>query len=247
MLRRISRLSLLLIGLLVGPARAQTTISGRVVNLDGGNPLPDVRVALCAAEPAGRTTRRVTWTDDRGWYTLADVPPGSWCVQAVAVEADIGYVLKSPPLAVATTPRLLHFGMPTGLRERLANTRAPTDPNPKSLSVITGYLEDGYAADAWGTALAGSLTHFETYDTGLLRGRVVRNDVPVADAHVLIPTSGQHTRTDAEGRFELTDLAPGSPSLFVIHDADTLALPAVTIIRGLNLLTVSFRKDLRNE
>ena len=237
---------LMMIGLAVLPARAQTTITGRVVALDRGGPLADVRVALCAPDRARLDARYAAWTDTEGRYALTGVPPGAWCIEAVYIEQDVGYVLQSPPVEVAEASMAVHFRMPTALRERLRHTMAPDDPNPKSLSTITGYLQEGIITDAEGKALAGSRTHFETYHAGLLRGRVRRDDRLVADALVVLPDAARHTRTDTEGRFELTGIAPGAHRLHVIHPPDTLTIPAVAVEKGLNLLNFSFRKEAQD-
>jgi protocatechuate 3,4-dioxygenase beta subunit len=236
------RLSLLLIGLVAWPVRAQTTLAGRVLDLDSGRPLPDVRVALCAPEGARPPAHPATWTDADGRYTLRGVPSGVWCVRAVYVEQDVGYLVQSPSISLAEGALVIHFRMPTSLGERLRHTLAPTDPNPKSLSVITGYLQDGFATDADGRALAGSRTGFETYQAGILRGRVTRDGRPVADALLVLVDLDRQTRTDAEGRFELDGLAPGTHPLHVVHHPDTLNIPSVAIEKGLNLLNFSFRK-----
>ncbi len=236
----------LLIGLVALPAQAQTTIAGQVVDLDGGGPLADVRVALCAPDRARLEARHATWTDVQGHYALTDVPPGAWCIEAIYIEQEVGYVLQSPPLDVVGALLVVHFRMPTSLRERLRHTMAPDDPNPKSLSTITGYLQEGSLTDGEGAALAGSRTHFKIYHTGIVRGRVRRNDRPVAEALVLLPDAARHTRTDAEGRFELTDIAPGLHRLHVIHPPDTLKIPPLSIEKGLNLMNFSFRKGTPN-
>ena len=240
------RLSLILTGLLAWPAQAQTILAGRVLDLDGGKPMADVRVALCAPDRTQHNTPPATWTDAHGRYTLTDVPPGTWCVEAVYVEHDVGYVLQSPPMPVAGGALVIHFQMPTALRERLRHTMAPTDPNPKSLSTITGQLPDGFVTNAEGAALAGSRSHFETYQTGLLRGRVTRNNKPLADARVLLPGTDRHTRTDPDGRFELTKITPGTHRLYIIHPPDTLKISALALEKGLNLMHFSFRKDNSN-
>ena len=236
------RLTLLLIGLAVWPAQAQTAISGRVVERDGGGPLVDVRVALCTPDGA----RHTTWTDAQGRYALPKVPSGVWCIEAVYIEQDVGYVLQSPPIEAAGSALVVDFRMPTALREHLRHKLAPDDPNPKSLSTITGYLQEGIITDAEGTALSGSRNHFETYRTGILRGRVRRDDRPVADALVLLPETAWRTRTDAEGRFELTGLATGRHPLHIIHPPDTLKLSSVSIEQGLNLMNFSFRKETQD-
>ena len=236
------RLSLLLIGFVVLPAQAQTVISGRVVERDRGGPMADVRVALCSPGHA----RHATWTDAEGRFALPAAPPGVRCIEAVYVEQDVGYVLQSPPVEVAGAVLVVHFKMPTGLRERLRHTMAPDDPNPKSLSTITGYLQEGVVTDAGGAVLAGSRNYFETYRTGILRGRVRRDGRPVADALVLLPEAARRTRTDAEGRFELSGLAPGRHRLHIIHPPDTLKIPSAPIEKGLNLMNFAFRKEAQD-
>lgn len=89
-------------------------------------------------------------TDARGYYALAGIVSESICVQAVLQEDAVEYRLQSPTLPLGDSPLTLHFEIPTRLRERMEHTSSPTDPNPKSLSTITGLLQEGVVKDGGG-------------------------------------------------------------------------------------------------
>ncbi|MFQ5571155.1 MAG: collagen binding domain-containing protein [Rhodothermales bacterium] len=243
--RMFIRLSLLTLMLGVVPARAQTTIAGRVNDLDTAGPLPGVHVMLCAPDHHPLDAPRQTWTDARGRFILTDVPPGRWCVQAVYRARKASYTVISPALPVGERPLLLRFEMPTALQDRLRHAMSPLDVNPKSLSTITGLLQDGYVTNADGAPLPGGRSYLESESKGILRGILRRNDHPADGALLWLPDTGQHTRTDVGGRFELTDIEPGTYRLYIVHRSDTLHIPPLEIKNGLNPVNLSFRKDVR--
>lgn len=235
------RLSLFLFCLLpfLLPAQAQTTIAGRVTNLDAGGPLPDVRVALCSKQPMALSERREATTDTQGRFVLREVPPGAWCVQAVYFVQDAAYTLTSPTIQVDDRPLILDFSMPTTLQERLRNEMDPTDPSPKSLSTITGLHQEGTVSDARGIILPGSTGRLEQVLQAVLRGRITYNARPVTDLLVLLGGPDIRTRTDADGRFSFDHLEPGTYPLYLIHNADTLTIPPIPIQRGPNEINFS--------
>lgn len=222
------------------PAQAQTTIAGRVTNLDAGGPLPDVRVLLCSEHTMALTHRRETTTDAQGRFVLTDVPAGTWCVQAIYLVQDAAYTLTSPLLLIQNMPLALHFAMPTALQERLHNEMDPADPSPKSLSTITGLLEEGTVSDARGVVLPGSTGRLERFLQAVLRGRITRHARPVADLLVLLGDD-HRTHTDTDGRFAFHNLEPGTYPLYLIQPPDTLAIPSFPIQRGPN--DISFSLD----
>jgi hypothetical protein len=221
------------------PAQAQTTIAGRITNLDGGGPLPDVHVALCSEHAMMSSHRHETTTDAQGRFVLNEVPPGTWCMRAVYLIQDAAYTLTSPPLQVGSAPLVLHFAMPTALQERLQNEMDPADPSPKSLSTITGLLPEGTVSDARGVVLPGSAGRLERFLKAGLRGRVTRGGRPVPDLLVLLGGLDYRTRTDADGRFSFKNLEPGTYPVYLIQLADTLAIPAAPIRRGPNEINFS--------
>jgi hypothetical protein len=97
-------LAVLLMGLAVLPVSAQPLITGRILDLDRAEPMPGVRVALCAPRDGPTDPPRVTWTDAQGRYLLPNVPPGSRCVRVLYLEQDVGYLLISPLLTITETP-----------------------------------------------------------------------------------------------------------------------------------------------
>ena len=237
------RLFLLMFGLVALPAQAQSTLTGRAIDLDHGGPLAGVRITVCPSPATTCSPQTVTWTDEQGRYTVRGIPTGTWQVQAVYIEQDVGYSLQSPPFTLSQASQVVHFQVPTSLRERLRHTLTPTDPNPKSLSIITGHLPEGIITDGEGLPLTGSHVGFVTYDTGLLRGTITRDNHPVANASIRVPGVRLQTATNANGRYELTGIPPGLHRVHIIHNTDTLSVPPVSIEKGLNLMHFSFRKE----
>ena len=223
--------------LLVLPARAQTTITGRVTNLDDGGPLPGVLVRLCDANLPDASLQ--TMTNAQGRFALHAVPFGDRCLEAAYAVQDLRYVVQHPSVPVDHRPLTLHVVMPTALRERLQHAQAPTDPNPKSLSTITGLLEEGHVADARGTPLPGSRSRLEANRTGTLQGHITRGGVPAPNVHLLLPGLGLQARTGEDGRFVLPHIEPGTYPLLLIYHADTLTVPSLDVRTGRNEVNLS--------
>ena len=57
------RISLLLLLIATPPVQAQTSITGRIIDLDGGGPLANVRVSRCDPASSSHDVHLPTWTN----------------------------------------------------------------------------------------------------------------------------------------------------------------------------------------
>lgn len=106
-LARACRLAVLLLaGLLAATAaRAQTTLSGRVLDQQKQEALPFANVVLQAAGPAAKVVQAVL-TDETGRFVLAAVKPGAYTLQIM----QLSYVTHAQAVQVAAGTPVLDLG-----------------------------------------------------------------------------------------------------------------------------------------
>lgn len=238
LLRPLSLALLLLSG--GGPAAwAQGVVTGHARVLDGGVPLPEVRVALVRADslPPAAEAR----TDHTGRFTLRDVPAGRWQLEAVYREQELTYTLTAPVEVTDARPLVLTIEMPAALHEWRAQ-HAETPAALKGVRTITGYMGEGRVRDARGRPLPGTQGRLHEARTGLLAGTVTAGGRPLPEARLLLAGIDRAAVTDARGRFEVDALPPGRYTLTVVHGADTLATSRLEIRPGLNAVDLSLER-----
>jgi hypothetical protein len=219
--------------LLAGSASAQTTVTGRVTDLDTGASLRGIRVELRTPDDTTPPVARTATTNAHGDYTLARIPAGVWCLRAVYEAGPTRFSVLSPPLPFSGGRQTLHFRLPTERKDWLTHAD-PSAWRTKDLADITGETQEGYAADAHGTPLPGSHTVVYTQATGTLTGLVRSGPRPVPNAQVLVVELGREVRTDASGRFLVEGLAPGLYRLRITYGPRVLDVPPLEVLAGTN-------------
>lgn len=232
-----ARRFLLVLLFLTGSVSAQTTVTGRVTDLDTGASLRGIRVELHTVDAAAPRLVRTATTNAHGDYTLARIPNGSWSIQAVYEAGPVRFSVLSPPLALSGGTQVLHFRLPTERKDWLSHA----DPSPyraKDLADITGETQEGYAADVYGYPLPGSRTVVYAQATGTLAGLVRSGARPAPHARVLVVELAREVQADADGHFLLEGLPPGLYRLRITYGTRTLDVPPLEVFAGTN--TVDF-------
>ena len=225
-------LCLLLSGIGIVPARAQSGFAGRIVDLESGLPLIGVFVDILPVGSEELPTQLRTWTDTEGRYYMGDVPNGKWRLNVRYFEDNIAYVLTGPETTLDGTMRVQNVELPVSLLEYLENEQPPVPSTPKSLALVTGTLPEGSVRDFNGTILPGSQGIFKLETTGSLYGRVSLGSVAAIQTYVQLRQTRWETVTDDQGRWRIDDIVPGRYGLRLISGADTLDTPPVDIRAG---------------
>ena len=221
-----------LLFLLSNNSLAQTIVSGRIVDLEMHRPMENVFVEMLRSDSVS-TIGYSTWTDAEGRYRFT-LPTGNWRIQATYHEAANRYRLWSPALNLSDDPLLLNFELPTALKDYFQNTLEPSFSNPKTLSVVTGYLEDGRIIDADGIVLQGSRSNLSVEAEGILNGTITHGGEPAGEASILLHKTVWQTTADSVGRFRIEPIDPGRYRLRIRHNGETLDTPPLEITAGLN-------------
>ena len=188
-------------------------ILGRIVDPDTERPLAGVVIATSWQELAiDRTTLRsasrdrngAATTDDRGWYRLCGVPTDTWLMLQLQHRGRAGEPIRLLVSdSVGITLRHLSFSA--------ASSRPLTDIGAAGDGVDTTPMS--------GTALLN----------GVVRGL---GDAPLANADLRVRGSGSVGRSDASGRYSLTELPVGTQVLEVRHVGYLLAQEPVELRSG---------------
>lgn len=102
-------LLLQIVGLTFG-AYSQTTVSGRVVEVNSQQPLPGVIVDLRKPDGLDPYPLLSSYTDATGKYVLASVPSGQWRIRAVvAAGSGVERVLMTPVVEIENGTYVYNF------------------------------------------------------------------------------------------------------------------------------------------
>lgn len=182
-------------------------ITGRVTDASG-RPLVDTHVDLMNLDQKGRQTPvRSGWnpylnmTDDRGIYRVYGLPAGKYV-------ASVGYESKTGSMTFTMDrtyyPKTYHPDVPEIEKARILELKEGEEIS--GVDIAVGEIKRTYDVlgrvidDQTGRPLAGVQVSYGQYDTQA--GRVTT-------------WGGGETRSDADGRFKLNGVLPGSYAAFI--------------------------------
>jgi len=190
-----------------GPATAQVAVTGRVMDVETKERLPDVRVQMMSEYGIATSLAIESRTDANGRYTLEGIPEGRWRFRATWGNEVKGGVLMTPVIEVADEPLVFDF-------EFLMRQ----DPRP--LANETMFQVYSKTQDAPTVRVAGFvLDPFELRplsDVRIQLYRPVEGKNAEVEDHVY-----KETLTNDKGNFLIENVEPGTYGVHVEADGYT--------------------------
>jgi protocatechuate 3,4-dioxygenase beta subunit len=208
-------------------------LSGRVLD-ESGDPAAGVRVeAIESRYIRGRrvpvAAKYVFATNDAGEYRLSGLDPGSYQIRASTTdvwESDDG---KATYVHAVTW----YPGVTTGDRPESVNVAIVQEVSGLDLKLIPGRAAKiaGVLLDAGGQPMAGQQVNLDVISRGI-GGALVSAGY------------GGTAKTDAQGRFEVTKLAPGEYNAYGGSPSDRVAVPVTVNDGETKQITLASRRSV---